>query len=150
MHTCFRVPGIYTALKPDFHINQFTHVLEYLEFTQLSNRCSCKGLYYTSFRVPGIYTALKRMLTDGTSLYCFRVPGIYTALKLLTPWESPRGVLEYLEFTQLSNKGRTDHRKTDGFRVPGIYTALKLLTCKGVSFNSFRVPGIYTALKPQI
>ena len=35
---------------------------------------------------------------------CFRVPGIYTALKRFSSKSLPCIVLEYLEFTQLSNQ----------------------------------------------
>ena len=56
-------------------------VLEYLEFTQLSNHLVIQDLTQLGFRVPGIYTALKLLLRQSQRLI----------------------VLEYLEFTQLSN-----------------------------------------------
>ena len=78
-------------------------VLEYLEFTQLSNTNGGIVTPGTSFRVPGIYTALKREKREYKYRHSFRVPGIYTALKRVryTPVLFSR------------------------FRVPGIYTALK-------------------------
>ena len=78
-------------------------VLEYLEFTQLSNDYIVNYLKEHSFRVPGIYTALKHSSREHPGSRSFRVPGIYTALKRrgLCLWR--RRVLEYLEFTQLSN-----------------------------------------------
>ena len=78
-------------------------VLEYLEFTQLSNRPCWHYGSQDGFRVPGIYTALKRRVCRVAKAAGFRVPGIYTALKL-----RHAGRLIVL-----------------GFRVPGIYTALK-------------------------
>ena len=56
-------------------------------------------------------------------------------------------VLEYLEFTQLSNDYLVNYLKEHSFRVPGIYTALKLTVYLFIRDWSFRVPGIYTALK---
>ena len=56
-------------------------VLEYLEFTQLSNRCASYYEDRKGFRVPGIYTALKRVIAPEFAEMSFRVPGIYTALK---------------------------------------------------------------------
>ena len=78
-------------------------VLEYLEFTQLSNPIGAEHGLTQSFRVPGIYTALKQRTPGGGRNPGFRVPGIYTALK-------PTGTMR--------------HTSTS-FRVPGIYTALK-------------------------
>ena len=57
-------------------------VLEYLEFTQLSN-------------LIGMLAKI---------LHRFRVPGIYTALKPRQHLKGRISVLEYLEFTQLSNQ----------------------------------------------
>ena len=57
-------------------------VLEYLEFTQLSNYWGVMDVLGHSFRVPGIYTALKRGHNGMRMRRSFRVPGIYTALKL--------------------------------------------------------------------
>ena len=80
-HVCFRVPGIYTALK----------------------RVSIYFISPPCFRVPGIYTALKRHHATDPCSGGFRVPGIYTALKLMGADYPDALVLEYLEFTQLSN-----------------------------------------------
>ena len=78
----FRVPGIYTALK-----------------LPLVRRTA-----EASFRVPGIYTALKQRFVLICCLNGFRVPGIYTALKRWSGQSMNGQVLEYLEFTQLSNR----------------------------------------------
>ena len=104
------------------------YVLEYLEFTQLSNSPPKHSHHTSSFRVPGIYTALKLTALALAYFVCFRVPGIYTALKLP----------DLLDDTQ------------QRFRVPGIYTALKLQEVGHGRRKSFRVPGIYTALKPTV
>ena len=79
------------------------YVLEYLEFTQLSNpgggrSCPDRVLEYLEF-------------TQLSNPPC-RFPAM-------------RWVLEYLEFTQLSNNSPAQFMKRAGFRVPGIYTALK-------------------------
>ena len=79
----FRVPGIYTALKP----------------------ASAALNLMVRFRVPGIYTALKRSHKSQEYSQGFRVPGIYTALKQKCCGLFKKYVLEYLEFTQLSNTG---------------------------------------------
>ena len=84
---------------------KWNEVLEYLEFTQLSNIATVILTFGASFRVPGIYTALKHTVGVVADLIGFRVPGIYTALKPLAQQKRCGCVLEYLEFTQLSNRG---------------------------------------------
>ena len=88
---CFRVLGIYTALK-------------------LSNPAAVRD---ACFRVLGIYTALKQCGTLFAVHDSFRVLGIYTALKLVLLDIGNHVVLEYLEFTQLSNR-LAEYRKRRG------------------------------------
>ena len=59
------------------------------------------------FRVPGIYTALKRS-PYGLSVLIVLEYLEFTQLSNLAHMQRVRtGVLEYLEFTQLSNHGAT-------------------------------------------
>ena len=78
-------------------------VLEYLEFTQLSNQGR-----------------------EGSNPSCVLEYLEFTQLSngLLTIKSLPV-VLEYLEFTQLSNNDDDGNWQDGSFRVPGIYTALK-------------------------
>ena len=101
-------------------------VLEYLEFTQLSNCLSFMPL------PPFVLEYLEFTQLSNCSRFCSF--DIY--------------VLEYLEFTQLSNSEVVIHGRRKSFRVPGIYTALKHPQPEPVAPARFRVPGIYTALKP--
>ena len=169
-------------------------VLEYLEFTQLSNRILRRTFTPQSFRVLGIYTALKLNSDRTEFIESFRVLGIYTALKLsqrpalvdlgfrvlgiytalkrrrtrrtqgrvleyleftqlsnhIVEWMFLPKVLEYLEFTQLSNTTMTKAEIGCSFRVLGIYTALKQAPFVTLTELGFRVLGIYTALKLDV
>ena len=122
-------------------------VLEYLEFTQLSNFSRRALSEDMSFRVLGIYTALKPFFTFSKSPASFRVLGIYTALKRSLCQSRQLPVLEYLEFTQLSNLLVQEITPSLCFRVLGIYTALKHVGDFFAGNVRFRVLGIYTALK---
>ena len=78
-------------------------VLEYLEFTQLSN----------PMEVPFDFASVLEYLE-------------FTQLSNSPDTEGILGhVLEYLEFTQLSNIDGHLSVQQPSFRVPGIYTALK-------------------------
>ena len=122
-------------------------VLEYLEFTQLSNDSqptwdSVPVLEYLEF------TQLSNSRRTHTSAGAgFRVLGIYTALKLNRSRLEKSLVLEYLEFTQLSNKRPADPRGSLVLEYLE-FTQLSNASRVFLSFRpSFRVLGIYTALK---
>ena len=80
-------------------------VLEYLEFTQLSNIDPAVAVAGLGFRVRGIYTALKQR-----NRICFTACPVleYLEFTQLSNLDVGFGldeeVLEYLEFTQLSNQ----------------------------------------------
>ena len=100
-------------------------VLEYLEFTQLSN---CVMLIYICFMVLEYleFTQLSNEISHERM--SDNVLEYLEFTQLSNPWvqfyEVAR-VLEYLEFTQLSNPPPCCSCRWMGFRVLGIYTALK-------------------------
>ena len=106
-------------------MKKFKKVLEYLEFTQLSNKIGGGYIRYVVLE----YLEFTQLSND-----------LYLASAFSF-------VLEYLEFTQLSNLLRHVCLRFISFRVLGIYTALKHAMAGGIGGKSFRVLGIYTALK---